>query len=666
MGARIEGIVRGFGVACLLALGLAGCDAGAPDAPGDPGPEAGWPHHGGDRGGMRYSRATQISKANVDRLEVAWVHHSGDVSDGSDGTSRTSFNATPLLIDETLVYCTPMNRVIAVDAETGEQRWAFDPVQRQTKLPDPHSRVCRGVAAWEADSAEERGRPCGRRIFTATIDAELIAIDATNGQLCRDFGRDGRVDLRAGLGAIEDWAWYVTSPPTTVNDSVVVGGMVYDNLRREAPPGVIRGYDARTGARRWAFDPVPPDYAGPPPAEGSEFVAGTANSWSIASADEALDLVFVPMGNAATDYFAAAREGLDHYSSSVLALRGATGELVWHYRMVNKDVWDFDTASQPVLFEFERPDGTRVPALAQGTKMGHVFVLDRRTGVPIHGHAEAPVRTDGVLGEVLAPTQPVPTFVEPLHPGTLDPDDAFGFTFWDRKICREALAKYRYDGIFTPPTVEGSIQFPQNPGGMNWGSVAIDPERRLLVTNLMRMANGIQLIPRAEYDAMPDKASHWPFQLQPMHGTPYAMRNFPILSPFGAPCSPPPWGTIVGVDLETGKIAWEKPLGTIRDQAPFPIWLWPGFRALGAPNLGGPVVTASGLVFIAATTDRYLRAFDSETGEELWRHRLPFTGNATPMTYRLGQGGRQFVVIAAGGHVWSEPGDALMAFALPR
>lgn len=667
MSGRGDRIVRGRIIASLFGLGLAlfACDSG-PGVPADPGSEAGWPHYGGDRGGMRYSPATQISRDNVDDLEVAWTYHSGDVSDGSDGTSRTSFNATPLLVGRDLVFCTPMNRVIAVDAETGEERWAFDPVQRQTKLPDPHSRVCRGVAYWEAEVENERAGPCGRRIFTATVDSELIAIDATNGQICGDFGRAGRVDLHVGMGKVEPWEYYVTSPPVTANDTVAVGGMVYDNLRREAPPGVIRGFDVRTGERRWAFDPVPPDYDGPPPAEASEFVPGTANSWSILSADEELDLIFVPMGNAATDYFAASRHGLDHYSSSVLALRASTGELVWHYRMVNKDVWDFDTASQPVLFDFEMPDGRKIPALAQGTKMGHVFLLDRRTGLPIHGHKEVPVRTDGVPGEVLAATQPVPSYVEPLHPTQLTPDDAFGFTFWDRNFCRDEIARYRYDGMFTPPTLAGSIQYPQNPGGMNWGSLAIDPERKLLITNLMRMANGIQLIPRAEYDAMPDKTSHWPYQLQPMHGTPYAMRNFPILSPFGAPCSPPPWGTIVAVDLTTGKIAWEKPLGTIRDQAPFPIWLWPGFKKLGAPNLGGPVATASGLVFIAATTDRYLRAFDSETGEEIWSHRLPYTGNATPMTYRLGPEGRQHVVIASGGHVWSEPGDALMAFALPR
>ena len=656
-------IARGGCIA--FGIGLAACDSGS-GAPAIPGPEAGWPHYGGDRGGMRYSPATQISKENVGDLALAWTYHSGDVSDGSDGTSRTSFNVTPLLIDHALVFCTPMNRVIAVDAETGKERWAFDPVQHQTKLPDPHSRVCRGVAYWEAEAEAERAGPCGRRIFTATVDSELIAIDATNGQVCGDFGSAGRVDLHVGMGKVEPWEYYVTSPPVTANDTVAVGGMVYDNLRREAPPGVIRGFDVRTGERRWAFDAVPPDYDGPPPAEGSEFVPGTANSWSILSADEDLDLIFVPMGNAATDYFAASRHGLDEYSSSVVALRASTGELVWHYRMVNKDVWDFDTASQPVLFDFEKPDGSKIPALAQGTKMGHVFLLDRRTGIPIHGHREVPVRTDGVPGEILAATQPVPTFVEPLHPTKLTPDDAFGFTFWDRNFCRDEIAKYRYDGMFTPPTLAGSIQYPQNPGGMNWGSLAIDPERKLLITNLMRMANVIQLIPRAEYDAMSDKTSHWPFQLQPMFGTPYAMRNFPLLSPFGAPCNPPPWGTIVAVDLTTGKIAWEKPLGTIRDQAPFPIWLWPGFQKLGAPNLGGPVATASGLVFIAATTDRYVRAFDSETGEEVWSHRLPYTGNATPMTYRLGPDGRQYVVIASGGHVWSEPGDALMAFALPR
>jgi quinoprotein glucose dehydrogenase len=512
--------------------------------------------------------------------------------------------------------------------------------------------------------AAERSRPCGRRIFTATLDSELIAIDALTGRACADFGRGGRVDLREGIGDFEPWEYYTTSPPVTVNDVLAVGALVYDNLRRDAPPGVIRGFDVRTGSLQWSFDPVPPGYTGPPPAEGERWVRGTANAWSILSSDEALDLVFVPTGNAATDYFAATRHGLDHYSSSVLALRGRTGELAWSFRMVHKDVWDFDTASQPVLFDHE-VDGQVVPALAQATKMGHVFLLDRRTGEPLYGRREVGVRTDGVAGEVLSATQPVPTHIEPLHPSRLAPEDAFGFTFWDRGKCADAIASYRYDGIFTPPTEAGSIQYPQNPGGITWGSVTIDPERGLLFTNMMRLANVIQLIPRAEYDALPDKSSRWPFQLQPMHETPYAMKSFPLLSPFGAPCSPPPWGTLAAVDLATGKRLWEVPLGTTREQAPFPIWLVPAWRDLGAPNLGGSVATASGLVFIAATTDRYIRAFDAQTGDEVWKYRLPYTGNATPMSYRLGPDGRQFVVIASGGHVWSEPGDALIGFALP-
>ena len=654
----------------LLSAGLAAfaglaCNDSSPSAPIVSGPEAGWSHYGGDRGGQRYSPASQISRDNVQDLEVAWIHHSGDFSEGSDSEARTSFNGTPLLVDDALVYCTPMNRVIAVDAATGTERWAYDPHQRQRKLPDPHSRVCRGIAYWEADNPSERGANCGRRIFTATIDAELIGIDAVTGLACEDFGKAGRVDLREGIGDYEPWEYYNTSPPATVGDTVAVGALVYDNRRRDAPPGVIRGFDARSGALRWSFDPVPANYDGPSPPPGQRWVSGTANAWSFLSSDEELDLIFVPTGNAATDYFAASRHGLDAYSSSVLALRGETGELVWRFQMVRKDVWDYDTASQPVLFDYRTPDGRVVPALAQGTKMGHVFLLDRRTGEPIHGHREIPVPTDGVMGEVLSPTQPVPSHIEPLHPERLTPEDAFGFTFWDRGACAEAIARYRYDGMFTPPTEQGSIQYPQNPGGINWGSVTIDPERGLLFTNLMRLPAVIQLIPRAEYDAMPDKKSSWPFQVQPMHGTPYAMRNFPLLSPFGAPCSPPPWGTLVAVDLATGKRAWEVPLGTTRDQAPFPLWLVPAWRDLGAPNLGGSVATASGLVFIAAATDKTLRAFDSETGEVLWEHRLPFTGNATPMTYRVGPDGRQYVVIAAGGHVWSEPGDALMAFALP-
>lgn len=646
----------------LLAASLVAC-GGPGSSRDDSGPLSGWPEYGGDKGGGRYVLANQITSANVDDLEIAWIHNNGDYSDGSDGSARTSFNVTPILVDDTLVFCTPMNRVIAIDAETGEDRWAYDPVQEQTRLPDPHTRVCRGVAYWEERDEAVRARPCGRRIFTATLDAQLIGIDATTGEACRGFGVDGRVALREGIGDAEMWEYYTTSPPVAVGDVVVVGAMVYDNLRVDAPPGVVRGFDARTGALRWGWDPVPPDYAGPTPADGS-YTRGTANVWSILSADEELDLVFVPTGNASTDYFAATRQGLDHFSSSVVALRGSTGELVWTFQLVHKDVWDYDTASQPVLFDLETDSGS-VPALAQATKMGHVFLLDRRTGESIFGYEERPVRQDGVAGEVLAPTQPFPTHIPPLHPSALTPDDAYGFTPWDRAKCSELIARYRYDGQpFTPPTAEGSIQYPINMGGANWGSVAIDPERGVLFVNMTRMAGSIEMVPRAEFDALDDKASRWPYQLVPQNGTPYAVRLAPLLSPLGAPCSPPPWGSLTAVELASGKILWDVPLGSPRERAPWPIWwLW---SDLGSPNLGGSIVTAGGVVFIGAGTDNTLRAFDAETGQELWSHHFDHSANATPMSYRLRRDGRQFVVVAAGGHAWSDAGDALVAFALPE
>lgn len=646
----------------MLAAGLLACDGGSTSRD-DRGPLAGWPEYGGDKGGMRFVPATQITPENVDQLEVAWVHRSGDYSDGTDGNARTSFNVTPILVDDALVFCTPYNRVVSVDAESGIERWSFDPRQRQETLPDPHTRLCRGVAYWEEEKAAARARPCGRRIYTATIDSELIAVDATSGHACLEFGEAGRVALREGIGVAEAWEYYSTSPPIAVGDVIVVGAMVYDNRRVDAPPGVVRGFDARTGALEWGWDPVPPDYSGPKPASG-EFTRGTANVWSILSADEELDLVYVPTGNAATDYFAATRHGLDYFSSSVVALHASTGKLAWNFQMVHKDVWDFDTASQPVLFDLTTPEGT-IPALAQATKMGHIFLLDRRTGKPIFGVEERRVPTDGVPGEVLSATQPYPTHIPPLHPSELTPDMAFGFTPFDRAACRALIERHRYDGPFTPPTVAGSIQYPINMGGANWGSVSIDPGRGRLYVNITRIAGAIEMVPRAEYDALESKESTWPYQLMPMLGAPYAVRLAPLLSPLGAPCSPPPWGSLTAVDLASGSVVWESTLGNSRHQAPFPIWMLPGIRDLGTPNLGGSITTASGLVFIGGGTDGYVRAFDAEKGEVLWSHHLPYTVNATPMSYRLRKDGRQFVVIASGGHAWSKAGDMLVAFALP-
>ncbi len=640
---------------------LAGCGAGAPPVDFS-GPTAGWPHYGGDLGGLRFSPATQITADNVRHLEVAWRYDHGDVSDGTGELTRTSFNATPILTGDTLYFCTGFNRVIALDAETGAERWSFDPKLRTTRLQGPYPLTCRGVAHW--DGGEGAADRCARRIFTGTVDAELIALDAATGEPCADFGGNGRVPLREGIGDAEPWEYYVTSPPLAIRDVVVVGALVADNLRTDAPAGVVRAFDARTGALRWAWDPVPPGWAERhADTQGRPlYQSGTPNVWSIMSGDAERSLVFVPTGNASPDGYAALRRGLDHYASSVVSLDSETGRVVWSFQTVHHDVWDYDVASQPTLFELPMPEGP-VAAVAQATKMGHVFLLDRETGRPLYPVEERAVPQDGVPEEKLSPTQPFPTHPAPLHPQDLDPEDAFGFTPLDRAYCRRQIERYRYDGIFTPPTIEGSIQMPHTSGGMNWGGVAIDEERGLAIVNQIQFAIVNQLIPRAEAETLDPSDFVYPQEFYEMRGAPYAIRRFPLLSQFGAPCNPPPWGALIAIDLESGRVAWRRPLGTLRGLAPFPLWLI--FRDYGAPAFGGGMSTASGLYFIGASVDRYFRAFDVETGEELWRDRLPFHGNAVPLTYRLRPDGRQFVVIAAGGNPLASMGDALVAYALP-
>jgi quinoprotein glucose dehydrogenase len=422
----------------------------------------------------------------------------------------------------------------------------------------------------------------------------------------------------------------------------------------------VRAYDVRTGALVWAWNPVPP---GQPQtqldAAGNEvFVPGTPNVWSVMSVDSERGLVFVPTGNTSPDFYGGLRQGADHYSSSVVALDAATGRVVWHFQTVHHDLWDYDAPAQPVLFDWPGEHG-RVPALALPTKQGHLFVLNRETGEPLSPVEERPVPQTAVSGETPAPTQPFPA--NPalvLRPDHLTEADMWGFTFWDRNRCREKFRGLRHDGMFTPPSEQGTLQLPSFMGAMNWGSAAIDPRSDVLVVNVNNVATSITLVPRKDVAARAAKGEY----LSPSTGTPYALKMEPLLSPFGAPCNPPPWGKLVAIDLKAGQRLWEVPLGSTRDLAPFPLWL-----NLGVPNIGGPVVTASGLVFIGAATDNFLRAFDLRDGRQLWKGRLPAGGQATPMTYRLRPGGKQYVVIAAGGHEYlgTKTGDAVVAYALP-
>lgn len=630
-------------------------------------PVAGWPVYGGDEGGSRFSPLRDVTPENVARLEVAWTYRHGDVTGkGSERAAawKTSFQATPVLGDGTLYFPTPLGRVIALDAETGAERWTFDTgLDRGVKYSESTSR---GVALWR-DEAAAAGDACARRVFYANLAAQLVALDAATGRPCVGFGAGGPIDLRRDVGDVDPREYVVTSPPTVVGDVVVVGSGIGDNQRANAPRGVVRAFDARTGRLRWRFDPIPTSEADPAWAtwkDGSAPRTGAANAWSILSADTARDLVFVPTGSASPDYYGGERRGDNRHANSVVALRGSTGEVVWSFQTTHHDVWDYDVPAQPVLVTLRR-DGREIPAVVQATKMGLLFVLHRETGAPLFPVEERPVPQTDVPGEETSPTQPFPLLPPPLAPSRLRGEDAWGLTPWDRGRCRDRIAPLRSEGLYTPPSLGGSVVFPGAAGGTNWGSAAFDAETQTLFLNTTRLAYEVRLVPRERFEEEKAraKASGDPtMECAPQRGTPYAMCRAPILSPFMVPCNPPPWGALAAVDLAAGALRWESTLGTTRDLAPVPVAL-----AWGTPNMGGPIVTAGGVVFIGAAMDDYLRAFDARSGAELWKGRLPAGGQATPMTYKLRSDGKQYVVIAAGGHgkMGSRLGDTLVAFALP-
>jgi len=643
-----------FCTASLCGALLVGCrpETGPIDFSG---PVAEWADWGGAKGGGRYSPLTQITRENVGALEVAWTFHTGHLR--GDG-KYVVFQLSPLMVDGTLYVCTPYDELVALDPETGAQRWRFDP---ELDADEAYVINCRGVSTWREPGDVPATQACRRRIIMGTVDARLIEVDAATGRRCQDFGVNGEIDLRPGLGEVRKGDYGVTSPPLILGDRIITGAMVIDDTRVDVPGGAVRAFDVRSGALLWGWDPIPPDREPLPPGpDGTpRFARGTSNAWTALSGDAERDLVFVPTGNTSPDYYGGHRNGLDYYSSSVVALDGKTGRVVWHFQAVHHDLWDYDSPAQPTLFEFPSAGGA-LPALALPTKMGHLFLLNRETGEPLFPVEERSVPQEGAV-EALSATQPFPTRPPPLHPARLTPDDAFGFTFWDRGKCREKIASLRSEGIFTPPSTQGSVHYPGMVGGQNWGSVSVDPVRQLLVTNLLRVATEVRLVPRAEFSAQfPGEQVSPPWE--PQAGTPYGLYRIPLLSPWGAPCNPPPWGTLAGIDLATGEVKWDVVLGTTRNLAPWPFWF-----ELGAPNLGGSLVTASGLTFIGATTDGYLRAFDTETGHELWRGVLAHSAHATPISYRVRPDSRQFVVIAAGGHqlLGTEVGDELVAFALP-
>ena len=693
--------------------------AAAPEAAPavDPGE---WSAYGRTSAGLRYSPLDQITRDNVDQLEVAWTYHAGDVHADLPGTALES---TPLVVDDTMYLCTPKSQLIALDPVTGEERWRFNPYLTDMAKELATYTTCRGLsydnasgAGWAVSDAPPPGeeaaqalvrasidnvttkaagvsqnivagtaqpgdpnprvtqsprvtreeatgpdpvRPdCLRRVFLPTRDARLIAVSATSGTICPGFGGDdGTVNLWQHMPNVTPGAYYSTSPPLVAGDVIVVSGGVNDNLSTTLPSGVIRAFDLRTGALRWNFDPEKPG-ATAPLAPGETYTANAPNSWSVASYDPDLGLVYLPMGNTSPDQYGANRsENAETYTTSILALDVATGEPAWAYQTVHHDLWDMDVPAQPSLVDL-KIDGETVPALVQPTKQGEIFVLDRRTGEPVHPVEEVAAPGGAIADDEAAPTQPVSAVS--FNPPPLSGADMWGMTPIDQMLCRISFHKLRYEGRYTPPSEGGTLVYPGNFGVFNWGAVAVDPVRQIMFGMPVYLAFTSELVPR-------------PNELEPVvsrpdaplgdenFGAPFAAIMKPFMSAIGLPCQRPPWGYIAGVDLVSGETVYRRVNGTVRDVAPVPL----PFKT-GVPGIGGPIVTRGGLAFLSGTVDYFVRGYDLASGEVLWRARLPAGGQATPATY-LGRDGRQYLVVVAGGHgyIGTKLGDSVIAYALP-
>jgi quinoprotein glucose dehydrogenase len=611
------------------------------------GPDTAWENYGNDPGGTRYSSAHQIDRTNVAQLHLAWTYRTGAMDEKTELVRKAAFEATPILIENKLFLSTPYSHVLSLDPQSGSKLWEYN---ARVDLAKNRSEVTsRGVSAW-LDSKAKPGRLCRLRIFLGTLDGRLLALDGDTGRPCSDFGSKGIVDLTQGVDLAKEWAggYEVTSAPAISKDLVIVGSSIADNWKVDTERGIVRAYDVRTGKLRWTWNPTPW-------ADTTKPRTGASNAWSTLSVDPEHDLVFIPTGSAAPDYYGGIRKGDNKWANSVVALRASTGDFVWGFQVVHHDLWDYDVASQPTLFAWK--DGT--PAVVINTKMGHVFVLNRLTGAPLLPVEERPVPTSNIPGEDASPTQPFSTIT--LVPEGVSVSDAWGPTAEDLKWCQDKIKSLRAEGMFTPPSVQGTAVFPGNVGGVNWGSAAYDPSRHVMVANTNRLIASIKLIPREEYEAEThkDQDNRIFGEFGDQKGAPYGLYRSFLFSPSKAPCNVPPWGTTEAVDLYTGKKLWDVPLGV----------MLPGNTAAGPStgsiNLGGPIVTAGGLVFTSAAMDLALRAFDIETGKELWKFELPAGGQATPMTYS--SGGKQYVVIAAGGHgkLGTKQGDYVLAFAIP-
>ena len=636
-------------------------------------PDGDWQAYGRTEFGDRYSPLRQITPNNVHKLEEAWRIRTGDLPTSDDPVELTNEN-TPLKVNGKLYACTAHSKVLALDPDTGAEIWRFDP---QIKSPVGFKgfahMTCRGVSYYDennyvnmdgapAPKISEAGqavvRSCPRRLYLPTADARLIAINADTGKVCEGFGNQGVVDLTQGIGPFTAGGYYSTSPAAITRELVIIGGHVTDNESTNEPSGVIRAYDVHDGRLVWNWDSDNPDETAPL-APGKTYSRNSANMWSLASVDEKLGMVYLPLGNQTPDQWGADRTpGAEKFSAGIVALDLATGKVRWNYQFTHHDLWDMDVGSQPTLLDLKTADGVK-PALIAPTKQGSLYVLDRRDGSAIVPIREIPAPQGAVKGDHTAPTQ-ARSDLNLLGPD-LTEAAMWGASPFDQMLCRIQFRELRYEGQYTPPSEQGSLIYPGNVGVFNWGGVSVDPVRQLLFTSPNYLAFVSKMVPRAEVAEGSQRESETS-GVQPNTGAPYAVIMHPFMSPLGVPCQAPAWGYVAGIDLTTNKVVWKHKNGTSRDSSPIPIGL-----PVGVPSMGGSMVTAGGLGFLSGTLDQYLRAYDVNTGKELWKSRLPAGGQATPMTY-TGKDGQQYVLVMAGGHgsLGTKMGDYVIAYKLAQ
>ncbi|MGR9203390.1 glucose/quinate/shikimate family membrane-bound PQQ-dependent dehydrogenase [Rhizobium leguminosarum] len=618
-------------------------------------PDGEWHQYGRTPFGQRYSPLDQITAQNVSTLKEAWRYQTGDVKRPED-ISETTYQVTPLKVKDTLYLCTPHNWAIALDAKTGKEKWKYD--ANSGMNPDRQHQTCRGVTYY-ADPTVAAGQPCAERVYLPTSDARLIALDAADGKVCTSIADQGVLHLETGMRYNPAGYYYSTSPPVAVAGKIIVGGAVNDNYSTEEQSGVIRAFDINTGALVWNWDSGNPDVT-TPITEGQTYTTNSPNSWSVFSVDETLGMVYIPLGNQVPDQLGINRsDNVEKFSSSIVALDIATGQLRWVRQTVHHDLWDMDVPAQPALIDLTKQDGTVVPALVGPTKQGDLYVLDRRSGEPIIPIKEIPAPGGAVSGDHTSPTQPISDLT--FSPEPLQEKDMWGVSLFDQLACRIDFHRYYYEGRYTPPSLKGTIVYPGNFGTFNWGSVAVDPERQIMFGMPTYLAFTSRLVPAADIPPRGQDEKGSEQGLNRNDGAPYGVFMGPFLGLLKIPCQAPPWGYVAGVDMRTGKIAYMHKNGTVRDMTPLPL----PFK-VGVPGIGGPMLTKGGVAFLGAAVDNYLRAYDVTNGRELWQARLPAGGQATPMTYETDDN-KQYVVMVAGGHgsVGTTPGDYVIAYTLP-